>query len=102
MCKWVLLLVVLSFVSNTTKNTKISPNFLTWTFCGKAQFPQSFGQIAQNYAETVPFYKISTPENKVKLWYFSQSNQFKKEKVNINCLQSLKKSTSKIHKPKHL
>ena len=27
---------------------------------GKAQFPQSFGQISRNSAETVPFYKIST------------------------------------------
>ena len=43
----------------TTKNTVISPNFLVWKFCGKAQFPNSFGQIAQNYAETVPFHKIS-------------------------------------------
>ena len=26
----------------TTKNTVISPNFLVWKFCGKAQFPHSF------------------------------------------------------------
>ena len=37
------------------KNTVISPNFLVRKFCGKAQFLHSFGQIAQNYAETVPF-----------------------------------------------
>ena len=24
------------------KNTVISPHFLTWKFCGKAQFPHSF------------------------------------------------------------
>ena len=35
-------------------------NFLMWKFCGKAQFPHSFRQFARNYAETVPFYKIST------------------------------------------
>ena len=29
----------------------------------KAQFPHSFGRIAQNYAKTVPVYKISTPGN---------------------------------------
>ena len=29
----------------TAKNTVISPNFLVWKFCGKAQFPQSFGRI---------------------------------------------------------
>ena len=40
----------------TAKNTVISPNFLVWKFRGKAQFPHSFGQIAQNYAETVPFH----------------------------------------------
>ena len=54
------------------KNTAISPDFLVWKFCGKAQFPHSFGRFALNYEETVPFRKISTPENQVKLWYFSQ------------------------------
>ena len=29
-------------------------------------------QIAQNYSETMPFHKISTPGNHVKLWYFLQ------------------------------
>ena len=47
----------------TAKNTVISPNFLVWKFCGKAQFPNSFGRIARNYAETVPFHKISIPGN---------------------------------------
>ena len=45
------------------KNTVISPNFLVWKFCGKAQFPHTFGQIARNYAGTVPFHKISTTGN---------------------------------------
>ena len=31
-------------------------------------------QIARNYAETVPFRKMSTPGNQVKLRYFSQCN----------------------------
>ena len=26
-------------------NTVILPNFLVWTFCGKAQFPQIFGTL---------------------------------------------------------
>ena len=43
--------------------TVISANFLVWKFCGKVQFLHSFGRIAQNYAETVPFHKISTPGN---------------------------------------
>ena len=43
-----------------------------WKFCGKAQFPHSFGRIARNYVNTVPFHKISTPGNYVKLRYFSQ------------------------------
>ena len=55
----------------TTKNAVISPNFLVCKFCGKTQFPHSFGRIDRNYAETVPFYKISTPGDKVKLQYFS-------------------------------
>ena len=49
--------------SVTSKNTVILPNFLVWKFCGKKQFPHSFGQIARNFAETVPFHKISTPGN---------------------------------------
>ena len=44
------------------KNTVISPNFLVWTFCGKAQFPHSFRRFSQNYAETVPFHKVSHQE----------------------------------------
>ena len=52
--------------SNTEKNTVISPNLLVWKFCGKAQIPHSFRRIA------VPFDKIPTPKNLVKLRYFSQ------------------------------
>ena len=50
-------------IYNTAENTVISPDFLVWKFCGKAQFP---------HTETVPFRKISTPENQVKLRYFPQ------------------------------
>ena len=50
-------------VENTAKNIVISPNYLVWKLCGKTQFPQSFGRIAGNSAETVPFHKISTPGN---------------------------------------
>ena len=45
------------FVINA-KNTVIAPNFLLWKFCGKAQFPHSFGRFARKYVETVPLYKI--------------------------------------------
>ena len=48
------------------KNTVISPNFLVWKFCGKAQFPHSFGRFAQNLQETVPFHKITHKEKKEK------------------------------------
>ena len=51
---------------HTKKNTVISPGFLVLKFCGKAQFPHSFGWFA------VSFRKISTPWNQVKLRYFSQ------------------------------
>ena len=43
----------------TEKNIVISPNFLVWKFCGKTEFPHSFGRIARTYAETVPFHKIT-------------------------------------------
>ena len=42
----------------TASNPVISPNFMVWKFCGKAQFPHSFGRFARNYAETVPFHKF--------------------------------------------
>ena len=29
--------------TDTTQNAVISPNFLVWDFCGKTQFPHSFG-----------------------------------------------------------
>ena len=47
----------------TAKIAVILPNFLVWKFCGKAEFPHSFGPFARNYAETVPFHKFSTPGN---------------------------------------
>ena len=49
--------------STTAKNAVTSPNFLVWIFCGKAQFLHSFGRFAQNYAEAVPFHKVSAPGN---------------------------------------
>ena len=54
------------------KKTVISSNFLGWKFCGKAQFPNSFRRFARNYPEIVPFDKIVTPVNLVKLRYFTQ------------------------------
>ena len=70
--KWTKVLSVSNGNIITAKNTVISPNSLVWQFCGKAQFPHSFGRITRNYAEIVPFRKISTPENYVKLRYFMQ------------------------------
>ena len=58
------------------RNTITSPNFLVRKFWGKAQFPHSFGRFTQNYAETVPFHKISTLGNLVKLGYFTQWKRF--------------------------
>ena len=51
------------WMSNTEKNPVISPNFLVWKFCGKSQFPHSFGRFARNYGRTVPFHKIPIPGN---------------------------------------
>ena len=56
----------------TANNTVISPNFVVWKFCGKAQFLHSFGRITRNYSKTVSFHKISTPANYVELLYFLQ------------------------------
>ena len=48
---------------NTVLNTEISSNFLVGKFCGNPQFPQGFGQFAQNSAENVRFLNISIPGN---------------------------------------
>ena len=40
-------------------------------------------RLAQNYAEIVPFHKISTPENWVKLQYFSQWMETPKQYVTV-------------------
>ena len=45
--------LLIKSMTKTAQNTVISPNFLVWKFCGKAQFLHSFGRIAQNDAETV-------------------------------------------------
>ena len=82
-------------LSNTAKNIVISPDFLVWKFCGKAQFPYSFGRIARNCAETVPLRKISTPGNQVKLRYFSQC-KCKKIIVHQRNLPVLMTETCKI------
>ena len=85
-------------MSYTAKNTVISPEFLVWNYCGKAQFLHSFGQFARNYAETVPFRKIFTSGNQVKLRYFSQcffnmshENHHLKDFTDFNDFENLKK-----------
>ena len=47
--------------SDRAWNSAISPTFLVWKICGKAQFPQSSGRIT--VSETVPFRKVFTLEN---------------------------------------
>ena len=36
-------------------NIVISPNFLVWKICGKAQFPHSFGMICQKLCDNCAF-----------------------------------------------
>ena len=50
----------------------LSPNFLLWKICEKAQFRHSSERFARNYPEIVPLHKIPTPGNQVKLRYFTQ------------------------------
>ena len=42
---WKLACLAQVFAIFTMKNTVISPDFLVWKFCGKAQFPHSFGKL---------------------------------------------------------
>ena len=62
--------LILSRDIDTGKNTIISPAFLVWKFCGKAQFSHTCIHVISG--DSLPFRKISTPRNQVKLRYFSQ------------------------------
>ena len=66
--------LLLSWSLISMENTLILPNFLVWKFCRKAQHQHSFGWIAQNYAETVPFRKIPIPGNQMKLRCYLKYN----------------------------
>ena len=48
---------------NTVKNTIISPNFLVWKFCWKAEFPHSFRRLSETIRKLCLSTKISTPGN---------------------------------------
>ena len=58
----------MTLIYTLRKIPQSSPNFLEWKFSGKANFPYSFGRIAQNYAENPSFHKIFTPP----IRYFTQ------------------------------
>ena len=60
-CRKISVFYHISIIRFTAKNTVISPDFLVWKFCGKAQFPQ-----------IVSFRKIVTPGSQVTLRYFWQ------------------------------
>ena len=62
--------VVKSLELSKQKISQFHLNFLVGKFCWKTQFLHSLGQFARNYAETVPFHKIFTPVNYVKLRWF--------------------------------
>ena len=78
---WLCRILCPLFWAINAKNTVILPDFLVCKFCGKAQFSHSFGRFARNYAETVPFHKISTPGNQVKSRYFSQCMSFQRSLI---------------------
>ena len=43
-------------------NAVISPNFLVWKFCGKTQFPQSFGPFIRKLGEITGFQEVVDSE----------------------------------------
>ena len=80
-------------LSHAVKSTVISPNFLVRKFCGKAQFPHSFGWIARNSAETVPFHKIPTPEMRWNYGIFHSDRVLNKPLHLNNILTRIHKKT---------
>ena len=63
---------------NIEKNTIISPNFLVWKFCGKAQFPHSEKHWEKIIIDTINWRKLSP----------ARKNHWKKywEKINIDAI----------------
>ena len=53
-------------------NTVISPDFTVWKFCEKTQFHTVSGDLPETLRKICLFKKIFTPENLVKLRYFTE------------------------------
>ena len=53
------------------KNTVISPNILMWKFCGKAQFPHSFGRRSETEWDLAPYEIKTSHELKTLAHYLS-------------------------------
>ena len=68
----------------TAKNTVISPNFLVWKFCGKAQFPNSFGKLCRNCAFPQNFHTRKLGEITVFSAVLVWAQTFEKTRRNIN------------------
>ena len=69
--------------NNHCKKYPYFTKFLVYTFLGKAQFPHISEWLTRTNAEIVPFHNIPTPENKVKLRYFSHWKFFCWSKVSF-------------------
>ena len=63
------------WVTDTAKNTLISPNFLVWKFCGKAQFPHSFGRYS---------FHIVSGESPKTMWKLFLSSKFPHQEITRN------------------
>ena len=76
--------VFLTTVTGTAKNTVISPTFLVWKFCGKAQFPHSFGR---NYSILRSAEYCISKLILVTLYY---KTDFKKNALTLKSLRGIK------------
>ena len=71
---WKEILYQFSLHNATQSLPKISQfPLISWceNFLERRSFRLALGDSLPNYVETVPFHKISTLENQVKLWYFT-------------------------------
>ena len=86
------------FLISTAQNTVMSPKFLVWKFCEKAQCPYNFRRITWNYAETAPFHKF--PLQKIR-WNYGIFTHWSsifltlKQSASLICRSSLSQVLSK-------
>ena len=85
----------------TAQNAAISPNFMVWKFCGKAQFPHSFGRFARNCAFPQNFHTMKLGEITA-VYAVIDISLFRKSYFTTNYLPLILIPLSRVQEKEHL